>query len=72
MQSITVEFFDGDRRVLCHDGTGGVFDGGYVVGLANDADDLASGGTGELYTWGPFRVVASATCGGNCDACGAG
>lgn len=72
MQRVSLAFDDGDRKELCHDGTGGLFDGGFVVGLADSEDDLASGGTGELYEWGSFTVAAVTDCQGQCDDCPAG
>ena len=69
VQRVTLAFDDGQRRELCHDGTGGLYDGGYVVGLANAQDDLAAGGQGELYEWGAFAVTAVTNCRGQCDDC---
>lgn len=72
MQKVMLLFADGQSRELCHDGTGGVFDGGFPVGVADDPDNIASGGSGELYSWGAFTVESATICRGQCDACPAG
>lgn len=72
MQRLTLLFADGQRRELCHDGTGGVFDEKFPVGMADDPENIAAGGTGELYGWGAFTVVAARDCGGRCASCPAG
>lgn len=72
VQKLTLMFADGQSRELCHDGTGGVFDGDFPVGVADDPDNIASGGGGELYSWGAFTVESATPCRGQCDACPAG
>lgn len=69
MQMVSLLFVDGQRKMLCHDDSGGLFDGGYVVGLANDETNLAAGGTGEVYSWGTFAIVKAVDCRGQCDGC---
>lgn len=69
MQRVTISFPGGERRELCHDDTGGLFSGGFVCGLADDEADLASGGSGEVYSWGKFSVLLTVNCRGQCDDC---
>lgn len=69
MQRVTISFSDGEERELCHDGTGGVFENGFEVGLADDENDLGKGGTGQLYSWGPFTVLRVIDCRGACADC---
>lgn len=68
MQRVSLMFEDGERRELCHDGTGGLFDGGFHVGTAKDLSDIAAGGTGEVFEWGTFTVTAVTGCRERCGA----